>query len=140
MDKLRFGSVLLLGILTASVSGLAMAAHGGRHGGGYYGHDHDHWGVGIVVDPFLFGPGYYPGPYFYPPYYSPYYYPPAVVTVPAEPSVYIERGENAAPAPRTSAYWYYCADPQGYYPDVKHCPGGWQAVPPRLPATPDEGR
>lgn len=150
MNKLRVGSVLLLGIFFAGVSGLAIAAD--RHGryDGYRGHGgyvrHDNVGVRVVVDPFLFVPGYYPGPYpysswYYPPYYySPYYYPPAVVTVPAEPPVYIERGEAAEPAPQASAYWYYCADPQGYYPNVGQCPGGWQAVPPRMPSAPDEGR
>jgi len=27
-------------------------------------------------------------------------------------------------------YWYYCEDPPGYYPYVKYCNTGWQAVPP----------
>jgi hypothetical protein len=27
-------------------------------------------------------------------------------------------------------YWYYCQDPQGYYPYVKTCPGGWMKVVP----------
>lgn len=34
--------------------------------------------------------------------------------------------------------WYYCDNPQGYYPQVPECPGGWQTVengsPPQLPA------
>lgn len=176
MDKLRVWSVLLLSMLIAGTSSLAMAGsgnsgpggsgksggsggysgHGGSGGysghGGYYGHSrysrpggyyryggHDHWGVSIVVDPFLFAPWPYPSPYYYPPYpYSyPYPYPPAVVTVPASPPVYIERGESAEPAPRASASWYYCADPQGYYPYVQQCHGDWQAVAPRPPG---EGR
>ena len=144
MDKHRVWSALLLGMFITGISSLAMA------GGGYRGHGGHGWhsnvGVGIVFDPFLFMPGYYPRPYYYPPYYyspyyaSPYYYPPAVVTVPAEPPVYIERGEVAEPAPQASASWYYCADPQGYYPYVKQCPGGWQAVAPLPSTTPDEGR
>ena len=140
MDKQRIGAVLLSGLLMAGVSGLAVS--GSRHGG------YSNVGVRIVVDPFLFG--YYPRPYYYPSYYPPYYpsryyyppyyYPPAVVTVPSEPPVYVERGETAEPAPPASASWYYCADPQGYYPYVERCPGGWQAVPPRPPAAPEEGR
>lgn len=141
MNTLRMGSVLLLGLLMAGMSGLAMS--GSRHGGYVRYGGHSNVGVRIVVDPFLFG--YYPRPYYYPSYYSPYYYPPyyyppAVVTVPTEPPVYVERGETAGPAPRASDSWYYCADPQGYYPYVEQCPGGWQAVPPRPPAAPGEGR
>ena len=144
MNKHRVWSALLLGMFITGMSSLVMA------GGGYRGHGGSGWhsnvGVAIMIDPFLFMPGYYPRPYYYPPYYyspyyaSPYYYPPAVVTVPAEPPVYIERGEVAEPAPQASASWYYCADPQGYYPYVEQCPGGWQAVSPRPSTAPDEGR
>lgn len=114
---------LVLGALAFCLSGAAAADHG---------HGHSHVGVGIVVDPFWFGSWPYPGPYYYPPYY----YPPPVVTVPATPSVYIER--DASPALQTSAYWYYCAQPRGYYPHVKQCPGGWQPVAPQPP--PEEER
>lgn len=149
MGTLRVWAVLLLGMFMTSMSGLAVAD--GRHDGhgGYYRHGgHSNVGVGVVIDPFWFGfgPGYYARPYYYPPYYyspyytSPYYYPPSVATVPTEPPVYIERGEATEPAPQTSASWYYCADPQGYYPYVKQCPGGWQAVAPRPSTVPDEGR
>jgi hypothetical protein len=139
MNKHRVWLTLLSGILIASMSNAGVA------GGGYRGHGgygwHGNVGVGIVVDPFVFAPGYYPRSYYYPPYYySPYYYPPAVVTVPAEPPVYIERGEASEPAPPASASWYYCADPQGYYPYVEQCPGGWQAVAPRPVTAPDNGR
>ena len=27
-------------------------------------------------------------------------------------------------------YWYYCTNPQGYYPYVQECIGTWHAVPP----------
>jgi len=115
--------------------------------GGYYRHGwHGNVGVGVVIDPFWFVPGYYPGPYYYPRsyyspyYYPPYYYPPAVVNYPAAPSEYVEREEAAETAPQTSDSWYYCADPQGYYPYVKQCPGGWQAVSPQPPPAPDTGR
>jgi hypothetical protein len=92
--------------------------HGGHYGGGYYG------GIGI------YGLGYYGWPY-----YSPYYaYPPAVVTVPASPPVYIEQG-GGQPDPQ-GQYWYYCAGSQAYYPYVKDCPGGWQQVAPQPPPPP----
>jgi len=31
-------------------------------------------------------------------------------------------------------YWAYCQSPEGYYPYVQDCPGGWQAVVPTPPA------
>ena len=34
-------------------------------------------------------------------------------------------------------YWYYCKDPQGYYPYIASCPGGWMRV---LPTPPQPGR
>ena len=59
--------------------------------------------------------------YFYPtpiyPYPDPYE--PPIVVAPSAP-----------PAPQ---YWYYCANPQGYYPYVPNCPGPWQRVPARPP-------
>lgn len=159
MNTLRVGSFLLLGLLLAGMSGLTLAGDRrggysgqGGHGGNVRYSGHGNVGVGVVVNPFWFSPGYYPSPYYYPGayyapyyysspyYYSPYYYPPSVVTVPTEPPVYIEREGAAEPAPQTSASWYYCADPQGYYPYVEQCPGGWQAVPPRPPASPNQGR
>lgn len=90
------------------------AAHGIGHRGGHFaGHHGAHHHDGRV---FLgFGLGYWP--WYYPPY-----------AVPSSPPVYVERtDEDAAPQ---SAYWYYCADPQGYYPYVAQCPGGWQRVRP----------
>jgi hypothetical protein len=88
-------------------------------------------------------------PYYRPYYYSPYYYPPAyyppVVVAPSAPPVYIEQGAQQAPpiqqqpAPQAApqqapaGWWYYCADPQGYYPYIQQCPGGWQQVSPQPP-------
>jgi hypothetical protein len=41
-----------------------------------------------------------------------------------------------APQAEQPVYWYYCKDPQGYYPYVKQCPGGWMKVVPIPPAPP----
>jgi hypothetical protein len=71
------------------------------------------------------------GYYWYgpPPYY---YYPPPVIVRP-EPQVYIEKAAPV-PAPQARSYWHYCTSPQGYYPYVKDCPGGWlQVVPTPMP-------
>ncbi|MEA3119382.1 MAG: hypothetical protein QOI13_2652 [Paraburkholderia sp.] len=88
------------------------------------------WHVGVFVGgPGFYGPGYYgPGPYYWGP--GPYYYPPyaPVVVQPAEPNVYTERSETST-APRSSGTWWYCAASKSYYPYVKQCSSGWDAVP-----------
>lgn len=70
---------------------------------------------------------YYGGPFWHPWWYAPppyYYYPAPVVTVPAEPTTYIEQGRD------NTGWWYYCESSRGYYPYVKECPTGWERVPP----------
>ena len=37
--------------------------------------------------------------------------------------------QEAPVVPPTEPYWYYCANPIGYYPYVTACPIGWQVVP-----------
>lgn len=114
--------VLVMGLIGAILSDSALADRG-RH------HHHPRARFGVVIGAPLFWPWYYPSPYYYP-----HYYPPAVV-VPSPPPTYVERGDeeddNAAP----SSYWYYCSSPDGYYPYVKDCPGGWQRVAPRPSAS-----
>jgi hypothetical protein len=107
---------------------------GGHYGGGHYGHS----SFG-----FYFGAPFYSYPYYSVPFYSypnysypypyPYYYPPAVVTVPSSPPVYIQQSPSAAQQYPTGS-WYYCNNPEGYYPYIKACPNGWQQVEPRPPA------
>lgn len=60
---------------------------------------------------------------------APYYYsaPPVVVQ---QPPVYVQPTEP----PEEPKYWYYCQNPQGYYPYIQQCPKGWMKVVP--PATP----
>lgn len=44
--------------------------------------------------------------------------------------------QNAAPRPapvQRNTYWYYCRNPEGYYPQVKQCSGEWIKVLPRIP-------
>jgi hypothetical protein len=133
-----FRSILVLMLLAGSVASSSAWAYGGHGGGGFHGGFHGgyhggfyHGGprVGIVIG----GPGYwgYPDAYDYPPYA----YPPVVVA-PSAPPTYIEQGEPAeqAPAAQQSNDWYYCSKPEGYYPYVKQCPGGWQRVAPQPPS------
>lgn len=58
--------------------------------------------------------------------------------------VYFVRGGVLAPWPywynspppsyAPSQYWAYCQNPEGYYPYVQECPGGWVPVVPTPPA------
>jgi hypothetical protein len=109
--------------------------YGGYHGSGrYYGHGGHHghgnsYSARIFIGP-GWGPGYW-GPRAYPyyPYYS--YYPAPPVVVEQQPQGYVQQNETE------SDYWYYCQDPEGYYPYVKSCPGGWMKV---VPDTDPPGR
>lgn len=83
---------------------------------------HGHARIGVVI-----GAPFYP--WAYAPYYPPYY--PPVVVQQAAPPVYVEQAPAAAAASNT---WYYCAAAGAYYPYVKDCAGGWQAVPAQPPA------
>lgn len=135
MNK-RLWTVYLL--VAASLAGASSAwAHGGRGGarvGVYFG----------APAPFYHAPRYYAPRVYYPPaplYVAPwpvygasfYSYPPPVVAVPSAPPTYIEQAPFAS-APQQQDAWYWCADPQGYYPTVRECPGGWQPVAPQAPA------
>ena len=90
-----------------------------------------HYSFGFNVGIPLYGPpAYGPNPYWGPP---PYYYPPPpVVVVPQQPQTYVQRNQL-----QESDYWYYCQNPQGYYPYIKSCPGGWMKV---VPDTVPPGR
>src|ERR1700694_4578054 len=98
--------LILFGTLA---SGAAMAQHHG-HGGNVR--------FGISLGFPIFGPGYYPGPYYGYPYAYPAYgypapayaYPPAVMGSYSSPA-YVEQGvAQGAPAPaQAQGDWYYCA-------------------------------
>lgn len=100
-----------IGMALASLAAAPAYAHGGVQ-----------FGIGIGV----------PLPYAPAPYYAPYphYTSPPVVVVPP-PSSYVQQ----APAnvystrPPGQPLYYYCAGAKGYYPYVRDCPGGWEAVP-----------
>ena len=137
--------IFLVIALFSIVVSSSVWAHGHRH-------SHSHLSIGLGY----YGPGYYGGygyggygfgrygfggyGYGYPSYYFPpaYAYPPTVI-VPATPPVYIEQqtqqqpAQSAQPTQSRANYWYYCKDPDGYYPYVRECPGGWLQVAPQPP-------
>lgn len=133
-------AITLLGfILKGSV--WAFDGHGGHHGGGHFGGGHFgghhgldlHFGYGLGLG---YGLGYYGFglPHYYP--YSPVVTVPAapVVAVPASPTAYIQHEIASAPQSQTTNYWHYCRNPEGYYPYVRDCPGGWEKISPQPPA------
>jgi hypothetical protein len=110
---------------------------------------------GVVVTPAAWrggwwGPRFRGGVFFGPSIgfgvYSPLWVPPPVYYAP--PRVVVQQGYVAPPAsyappaagysPQADdgSYWYYCSNPQGYYPYVRQCTGQWETV----PATPDAGQ
>lgn len=136
--------IVLIGSITSnSVWARGGGGHGGGFGGGHYsgGHHGGGWGYGhggyyngIGLGLGLLGLGYGLG-YYGGPYYSPYYaYPPTVVTIPVTPPVYIQQSPPVTQQ-YPPGYWYYCNNPDGYYPYIKECPQGWQQVDP-IPSSP----
>ena len=119
-----FARALLAASLLVPMFGAsaALAQHGGGHWGGdihhFSGHDYDRWRGGGWFHGYhdgRFGWWWTVGPdfYFYPAPVYPY------------PDPYVPPTVTAAPGPT----WYYCANPQGYYPYVGQCAVPWQAVP-----------
>ena len=110
MKSLKTLTMIALAASWGFAAGPALAhdGHGGHfHGGHVHGH-HEHFGVVIGAPTFFWPIDPFPN----------YYSPPVVIE---SPPVYIERDQP-------SGYSYYCADPRGYYPQVRVCPGGWQRV------------
>lgn len=59
-----------------------------------------------------------------------YYYPPPPVYYAPPPVVYAPPPAPTPVAPQAQT-WYYCDNPQGYYPYVSSCTSGWRQVPAR---------
>ncbi len=131
MIKVTWAILLVCALLV--VGPLSDYAAGGGHS-----HSQFFFSGSIALGPW--GPGYggYPGYSWYPaypyayypaPYYAAPYYAAPPVVIQQQPQVYSQ------PQQQQSDYWYYCQNPQGYYPYVKSCPGGWMRVVPE-PAPP----
>ena len=109
-------------LVNAALLAALLAAAGAASAHGYRSHSHARLGLYFGVPLAL--PYYYPPSYYYPPRH--YYYSPPVAVAPPAPTVYLQQD---APPPPPAGYWYYCRDPQGYYPQVPQCPTPWQQVP-----------
>jgi hypothetical protein len=115
---------------------------GGHHSGGYYGGGHYYRGGGsnfyfggVFGFPWFPYYGYsYGYPYSYP-YSYPYAYPSAYQNYPYVVNDYPYAFDQPTAYSETEqpSYWYYCRDPEGYYPYVTRCPSGWAKVAPTPP-------
>jgi hypothetical protein len=129
MMKKMMMTIAVAALMTTGFVGTAEAQRhgGGFHGGGFNGGGFHGGFRGRVFfgSPFFYDPFWY-DPYwdFYYPYYDsayyspyPYYYPPY--------TDYSPNGPDASP----TQGWYYCRNPEGYYPSVPYCNSQWQHVP-----------
>jgi hypothetical protein len=122
----RLGIALIMAALTigSAVPASAWRGYGGYgyrgYGYGYRGYGYGYRGSSVVIVPRIVVP-----------FGFSYAYPPVVVGAPPvyvqpSPQVYVQ-------PPPPQPYWYYCDNPQGYYPYVPQCPGGWRQVTPTPP-------
>jgi hypothetical protein len=126
--------------LAMTVIALLLVSAINGHAGGYYGGGHYRggWGGGpafrggVWIGPGwgAWGPGWGGWGWGLPVY--PYYATTEVI-IQQQPPVYVEPQQSQ---PEEEGYWYYCQNPQGYYPYVKKCPNGWMKVVPS-PTQPD---
>jgi len=135
----RLSMIVLFLAIVALMRPTPVPAYPGWHGNIARFHEHDvglwrsgHWvhgdhggrfGWWWVVDGVWY---WYPTPIY--PYPDPYTPPMVIQTPPLQ---------AASPQAQASS-WYYCAQPEGYYPYVAECPSGWQTMPatPSPPAGP----
>jgi hypothetical protein len=157
--KLLCAALVLLGPVNANTS-WAGGGHGHHHHhGGHHHHGHHHYGggwggfgLGLGMGILGYGIGsmarapYYPPSYGYPSvgYGANYGYPPnygyapvaPIGLPPSAPPIYIQQEVVQVQPPvqgpnsQGTSYWHYCRQPEGYYPYIKNCPGGWLQVAP----------
>jgi hypothetical protein len=61
---------------------------------------------------------------------GPLWVPYAAPVVVSPPLVVTHAPSVVVPPAAPPTFWYYCDNPQGYYPYVSQCPSGWRAVSP----------
>jgi len=155
--KISFLVFMLNNLVSASGGDSGGDFDGSDHhdSGDHHHSDHHHnnliLGLGGYYDPWLwsgyYNPGFWGGNYYNlgffgpdsygyrsfgytDPFLRPYYASPTTVAAPSRPPAYIQQQESKTIQTKNN-YWYYCRDPEGYYPHIKECPGGWLQVAPQ---------
>jgi len=126
MKRSVFFSVLLLvAFLGVMIAATPVAAY-------HYRYFHPVWGWGWHQ--------HYP--YYVAPYYPPAVYvpPPVVIPQPAQPLVqpFVQRPTEQAQSPQQQqVFWYWCNNPQGFWPHIQKCENdAWmQVLPQTAPPT-----
>jgi hypothetical protein len=113
-------------VVMALILSTNLPASADRHGG-YGGHGGHGGGEGLG---WLFLPAIFAAEILTLPFRYPYYAEPPPVVVREQPPAYIPPQQPAAPVQH---YWYYCQNPQGYYPNVRQCTHQWMRVVPTPP-------
>jgi len=137
LKTLKISALVLLGLLTTSNS---------------FAHPYGYWrgprvGFGVYINPFplVVGNPYYAPSYYGPSYYygSSYYAYPREVVIQSPTVIYSTPSYSSVPvqAPTYNMYepqpstpalnaneWLYCNQPDGFYPAIKDCPGGWRKI------------
>jgi hypothetical protein len=116
---MRILLIVITALMTCAMPGQAERFHGGGHGGG--------WGWGPAIGLGVLGLGVWE---LSRPYYPYSYQTPVVVEQPPT-EIYVQPAPPQQPV--ETNYWYYCQNPEGYYPYVKYCPKGWMKVIPSPP-------
>jgi hypothetical protein len=113
--------------------GERLAWGGGRHGGGDHRGPRGGGGYGGDDGGVIVGYPYYPGPWPYPdvPPYPPA--PPPGAPAPGAPAPagpdQTAATNDTAEGPPPWPFWYYCDQPNGFFPYVKNCEHDWTAIP-----------
>lgn len=124
---------LMIGAPRVSQAGGWNGWHGGWHGGGWHGGSRTTFVFGFGAPFFGFGAPFGVPWGFGAPVWAPFPAPVAVgvpvpVVVQSQPQVFVQQQQQADASP---SFWYYCQKPQGYFPYVRQCPGGWMQVVPQ---------
>jgi len=133
MRKALQAALIALAVVAVVPPSSQAGGPNGWHGG--HGRGHSSFGTSVVIGGY-YGPGFlWPSPWGPYPGYAygygpvPYIYAPQPVVVQQQQPTYVQQDDRDA-----SSYWYYCQNPQGYYPYVSRCASGWmQVVPPDGP-------
>jgi hypothetical protein len=122
MRKTMFKVFVVLALILST----NLPASADRHGG-FSGHGGHGGGDGLY---FLLLPAIFAAEILTLPFRYPYYAEPPPIVVREQPPAYIPPQRPAVPVQQ---YWYYCQNPQGYYPNVRQCTHQWMRVVPTPP-------